>query len=91
MELSNLAAELIIAAYGQSDGDYMEFAPGALRVRVTGTWTDGAGSSPFEAMGSNSEVAAGSHHWDLLSMSATFEAGGYTFSAYIEEAECSNL
>src|SRR5690606_14155099 len=92
VELTNLTAELYLAALGVSDGDYMEFAPGALRIRVSGDMDDGTAITPFEAFGSNSAAADGSHHWDLLSLGwVIFEAGGYTFSAYIEEAECDDL
>ena len=92
IELSDLEAELVVAAYGQSDGADMEFAPGAIVVRVSGTWTDATGSVPFETLGANVEPAFGSHDNDLLSLgSVTFEAGAYTFVAYVEEAECDDL
>ncbi|MCY1053914.1 hypothetical protein [Nannocystis sp. SCPEA4] len=91
-ELTNLTAELVVAAYGLSDGSVMEFAPGALRIHVSGEVDDGTGLVPFDAYGSNSATADGSHDSDLLSLGwVIFEAGGYTFSAYIEEADCVDL
>ena len=90
--LTNLEAELIVAAYGQSDGEIMEFAPGALRIRVTGDVTDLTGTAPFEALGANTNAATGTHDLDLLNLGwVIFEAGGYTISAQIEDAECDDL
>lgn len=90
-ELNDIRAEIIIAAYGLSDGDYGQFEPGALRLRITGTTPGVAGPVPFEYMGSNNNIVYVAHASDLLSLSATFEDGGYEISAYIEEAECEDL
>ncbi|WP_272005784.1 hypothetical protein [Nannocystis radixulma] len=89
VELSDITAELYVAAYGMSDGQDVEFPAGAIRVRVTGTMTDVTGSSPFDVVGATVSPTVGTHDNDLLELAGVhFEAGGYTFMAYIEPSEC---
>jgi len=90
--LSNISAELVVAAYGQSDGTDVEFDTGAIRVMVSGNKTDSTGTVPFVALGATISPATGTHDSNLLSLdSLQFEAGGYTFVAYVDPSACTNL
>lgn len=92
VDLTDINASLYIAARGLVDDGAVEFPAGSIRVRVTGDVDDGLTVEPFDVVGVSSWAAFGTYDSGLFSLGyVIFEAGGYTFSAYIEEAECEEL
>ena len=88
-DLTDLNVDIFAFVVGQSDGEDLEFPPGAFRVRVTGNNTDTNGTTAFTGYASSTTTVIGRHANDVMILDeVVFEAGGYTFTATIDSSEC---
>jgi hypothetical protein len=90
--VSDVNVNLYIEAIGMSDGENVEFPAGAIRASVTGNYTDGTGSLPFSGVADSVETTFGRHANDTFELDeVVFEVDGYTFTAFVDEADCDDI